>query len=125
MKSTTAPLRISGNYATVACFAFATTAADTMLLYPNIFHDIPDSLALTQQFMGTVAAGDIMRPLGGLLTLCALPAAYIAVRYRTARAWTAASPAFMITGQFLLSILYRWPRANVLFDDRISTPARK
>ncbi|WP_330181890.1 hypothetical protein OHB26_37045 [Nocardia sp. NBC_01503] len=118
MKPATAPLWISSTYATVACFAFATTAAETMLLYPNIFHDIPDSLALTQQFMGTVAVGDIMRPLGGLLTLCALPAAYIAVRHRTARAWTASSLAFMITGQFLLSILYQWPRATILFDDR-------
>ncbi|GAB0103548.1 hypothetical protein JMUB6875_25210 [Nocardia sp. JMUB6875] len=118
MKTSAVPLWISGVYAVVASFAFAATASETMLLYPNIFRDIPESLAQTQQFMSVVAVGDVMRPMGGVLTLCALPAAYVAVRYRTGRGWTAASLVFLISGQFLLSILYQWPRATVLFDER-------
>ncbi|WP_067717688.1 hypothetical protein [Nocardia yamanashiensis] len=118
MRSTAVPLGVIGFYAVVASFAFATTAAETMLLYPNIFKDIPDSLAQTQEFMSVVAVGDVMRPMGGALTLCALAAVIVALWYRIGRGWLAASLLSLISGQFLLSILYQWPRANILFDDR-------
>lgn len=118
MRSITIPLVASGVYATVASFAFAATAAETMLLYPNIFRDIPESLALTEEFMSVVAVGDVMRPLGGALTLCALVACAVSVLARLGRGWLAASLVSLISGQFLLSILYLWPRASILFDDR-------
>ncbi|MFI9510931.1 hypothetical protein [Nocardia sp. NPDC052566] len=120
MRSVTIAGVIVGGYAAVAGFAFAATVAETVLLYPNIFRDIPDSLELTQRFMSVVAVGDVMRPLGGALTLCALIALVAVLRYRIARGWLAASLAALISGQFLLSILYQWPRATVLFDERNS-----
>ncbi|WP_378739556.1 hypothetical protein [Nocardia brasiliensis] len=118
MRSVTIPLVLLTGYAVVACFAFATTAAETVLLYPNIFRDIPESLELTERFMSVVAVGDIMRPLGAVLTLCALIAAVAAVRYRVGLRWLGLSLASLVSGQFLLSILYQWPRASILFDDR-------
>ncbi|CAM4511006.1 hypothetical protein NONI108955_38920 [Nocardia ninae] len=118
MRSVTVPLVVLSGYAVVACFAFGTTAAETMLLYPNIFRDIPESLELTEQFMSVVAVGDVMRPLGGVLTLCALIAGVAAVRYRIGLRWVGLSLASLVSGQFLLSILYQWPRASILFDDR-------
>ncbi|MFF3224340.1 hypothetical protein ACFYV7_16220 [Nocardia suismassiliense] len=118
MRSVTVPLVVLSGYAVVACFAFGTTAAETMLLYPNIFRDIPESLELTEQFMSVVAVGDVMRPLGGVLTLCALIAGAAAVRYRIGLRWVGLSLASLVSGQFLLSVLYQWPRASILFDDR-------
>lgn len=118
MKSVTVPLTVITGYAVVACFAFGTTAAETLLLYPNIFHDVPASLELTERFMSTVAVGDVMRPLGAVLTLCASIAAVVSLRYRIGRRWLGYSLAALLSGQSLLSILYLWPRASILFDDR-------
>lgn len=118
MRSATVPLTVIGTYAAVASFAFAAATTETILLYPNIFRDVPDSLALTEQFMSSVAVGDVMRPLGGILTLCAIIACIVSFRYRLGRNWLVASVVSLISGQFLLSILYLWPRATILFDDR-------
>ncbi|MBF6547344.1 hypothetical protein [Nocardia brasiliensis] len=116
-RGTIASVVLTG-YAVLACFAFATTAAETIFLYPNIFRDVPDSLALTEQFMSAVAVGDVMRPLGAALTLCALLAGAAALWARLGRRWLALSLASLVSGQFLLSVLYQWPRAAILFDDR-------
>lgn len=118
MRSVTVPLAVIGTYAAVASFAFAAAVTETIMLYPNIFRDVPDSLAMTEQFMSAVAVGDVMRPLGGLLTLCALVACIVSFRYRLGRNWLIASLVSLVSGQFLLSILYLWPRASILFDDR-------
>ncbi|NKY29978.1 hypothetical protein [Nocardia gamkensis] len=118
MKSVTVPLTVISGYAVVACFAFATTVAETLFLYPNIFRDVPESLELTEQFMSTVAVGDVMRPLGAVLTLCALLACAVSLAYRIGRRWLGFSLAALLSGQFLLSIRYLWPRASILFDDR-------
>ncbi|MFE3444923.1 hypothetical protein ACFXNW_17980 [Nocardia sp. NPDC059180] len=118
MRSVTVASAVIGVYAVVASFAFATTAVETILLYPNIFRDVPESLAQTQEFMSVVAVGDVMRPMGGVLTLTALIACAVAVRSPIARGWMTASLVSLISGQFLLSVLYQWPRASILFDDR-------
>ena len=118
MRSVTVASVPIGIYAVVASFAFATTAVETLLLYPNIFRDVPDSLAQTQEFMSAVAVGDVMRPMGGVLTLTALIACTVSMYYRIARRWLACSLVSLISGQFLLSILYQWPRASILFDER-------
>ncbi|MBL1079377.1 hypothetical protein JK358_33725 [Nocardia sp. 2] len=112
------PTALIGGYATVAFFVFSATVAETWLLYPNIFRQVPESLVQAQEFMSVIAVGDVMRPLGAAMTLCALVAAVAALRYRVARRWLAGSLTALISGQFLLSILYLWPRASILFDDR-------
>jgi len=107
-----------GAYAVVAFFVFSAAAAETVLLYPNILRDVPESLQMTQDFMSVIGVGDVMRPLGGLMMVSALIAAAASVRYRIARVWVAASVAALLSGQFLLSITYLWPRATILFDHR-------
>ncbi|MFI6869459.1 hypothetical protein [Nocardia sp. NPDC050406] len=118
MRSTAIPLVVLGLYAAVASFVFAAATTETILLYPNIFRDVPDSLALSEQFMSEVRVGDVMRPLGMVETATALMATAIALYYRTARRWVLASLIPLIAGQFLLSVLYLWPRASILYDDR-------
>ncbi|MFI6165884.1 hypothetical protein ACIBCN_03770 [Nocardia sp. NPDC051052] len=118
MRSVTVPLVVLTGYAVVACFVFGTAAAETLLLYPNIFRDVPESLELSQRFLSAISVGEVMRPLGGVLTLCAVLAFVAAVRYRVAVRWTVLSLVPLVIGQFLLSVLYEWPRATILFDDR-------
>ncbi|WP_324247897.1 hypothetical protein [Nocardia sp.] len=114
----TVPAVVLGGYALVATIACLVTVTETILFYPNVFHDIPDSLARTEEFMSVVGVGDVLRPMGAVLTLVALIAAAVAARYRIARAWTAASLVPLLSGQFLLSVAYQWPRVEILFDDR-------
>ncbi|RBO89375.1 hypothetical protein DFR74_10752 [Nocardia puris] len=118
MKTMTVPTTVIGGYAVVASFVFSATIVETIMFYPNIFRDIPESLVLHDEFMSAIGIGDIMRPLGAVMTLCALIACAAAVRYRIARGWVVASLASLVAGQFLLSVLYQWPRASILFDDR-------
>ncbi|PXX62432.1 hypothetical protein DFR70_107300 [Nocardia tenerifensis] len=118
MRRITIPLVVLTGYAVVAFFAFGAAVVETIMLYPNIFRDVPESLAETQHFMSAVAVGDVMRPLGGVLTLCALLAAIASVRYRVGVRSTVLSLISLVSGQFLLSVLYLWPRATILFDDR-------
>jgi hypothetical protein len=118
MKTFTIPWIVTGIYATIASFVFAAATSETLLLYPNIFRDIPDSLASTQDFMSVVAVGDVMRPLGALMLVCGLIAGAVSLWYRIARRWLAASLIAVVGGQFLLSRLYLWPRGSILFDDR-------
>lgn len=118
MRSVTVAFTVIGTYAAVASFVFAATVAETILLYPNIFHDIPASLELAERFMSEIAVGDLMRPLGGALVICALIACAAGVLFRIARGWLTASLVSLVGGQGLLSVLYLWPRASVLFDDR-------
>ncbi|MEU4345559.1 hypothetical protein AB0H00_30620 [Nocardia sp. NPDC023852] len=118
MKTFTIPMTVIGTYAIIAFFVFAVAASETLLLYPNIFRDIPESLELTQEFMSVVAVGEVMRPLGAGMLVSALIAGAVSVRYRIARRWLACSLTALVSGQFLLSIRYLWPRASILFDDR-------
>ncbi|WP_069164440.1 hypothetical protein [Nocardia altamirensis] len=118
MRNVTFPLAVVSVYAVVATLAFGTTVGETALLYPNIFRDVPESLELTDRFMSVVDVGDVMRPLGGALTLCAVIAAVVAFWYRLGRLRMGLSLASLVSGQFLLSVLYQWPRATILFDDR-------
>ncbi|MGW0246702.1 hypothetical protein ACWDYH_08690 [Nocardia goodfellowii] len=114
MRPTTIPLATTGAYATMASLVFAITAAETIFLYPNMFRDVPESLALADEFMTVVDIGSVMRPMGGVMTLCAVIAIVVALWARQARGWIAASLVFLISGQFLLSVLYQWPRASIL-----------
>ncbi|MFC8044984.1 hypothetical protein [Nocardia sp. NPDC057353] len=107
-----------GGYAAVASLAFAATLVETTLLYPNIFRDVPASLALSEEFMSAVAIGDVMRPLGAVLMFTALLALAAAVAYRVARRWVLLSLIPLLLGQAVLSMLYQWPRATMLYDDR-------
>ncbi|NEW48769.1 hypothetical protein GV792_01700 [Nocardia cyriacigeorgica] len=116
MRSTTMPLAAIGTYATVASLVFAVTAAETIFLYPNMFRDIPESLALSEEFMTVVDIGAVMRPMGGVMTLCAMIAIVVALWARQARGWITASLVFLVGSQFL-SILYQWPRASI-FGER-------
>ncbi|UGT56124.1 hypothetical protein [Nocardia asteroides] len=118
MRKLTTSLTASTVYAILATFVFCTMVAETIFLYPNYFHDIPHSLVVGEEFTVAVSVGEVMRPLGMVLTLSAVVATAASLWSRTARAWIAASLAAFVPGMFLLSPLYLWERWTILFDDR-------
>jgi hypothetical protein len=118
MLKLTAALSAATVYAALATLVFCTMIAETVFLYPNYFHDIPDSLIVADEFTAMVSVGSVMRPLGAVLTLSAVVATAASLWSRTARVWMLASLAALVSGLFLLSALYLWERWTILFDER-------
>ncbi len=112
------PLIASGSYAALATVVFCTMLAETVFLYPNYFHDIPNSLVVADEFTAVVSVGSVMRPLGAALTLAAVVAVAVGLWAGQARLWLLASLLSLVSGLALLSMLYLWPRWTILFDDR-------
>ncbi|MGW6619696.1 hypothetical protein ACWF99_00615 [Nocardia sp. NPDC055002] len=118
MRKLTAALAATTLYAALATLVFCTMIAETDFLYPNYFHDIPASLIVADEFTAVVSVGSVMRPLGAALMLTGVVAVAATLWSKTSRIWTLASMLSLVSGLFLLSALYLWPRWTVLFDDR-------
>lgn len=104
-------------FAAVATFAFGTLLSETLLLYPNIFADVPDSLALTMEFMAVSAPGDVLPPLGAASLLTGVAAVALTVRRASVRWWEIAAVVSLLLGQFLFSAIFFWPRNQIMFSE--------
>ncbi|KAF0847128.1 hypothetical protein [Nocardia caishijiensis] len=118
MRKLTIALTTATVYAVLATLVLCTMVAETIFLYPNYFHDVPASLAVADEFTAVVSVGSVMRPLGMVLTLSAVLAVAAGVWSGRARGWLLASIVPFVSGMFLLSMLYLWPRWPILFEDR-------
>jgi hypothetical protein len=107
-------LIVVGAYLWVMLILFGSIVLETFLVYPNIFHDPPASLATSLEFMRIRAPSDFYPPLGFLSWL--LGAASVIAVWRTpgARRWIMLSLA-MIVCDGLLSMAYFWPRNTIMF----------
>ena len=95
--------------------AFGTLLSETLLLYPNIFADIPESLELALEFMSVTTPGDVLPPLGMLTVVTALAAVLLTIRRRVVRLWTVGAAAALVIGEFVFSALFFWPRNHIMF----------
>jgi hypothetical protein len=87
---------------------------ETFMLYPNIFHDPPRSLGLAMEFMAVRGPDDFFPPLGFLSWVTGAGALVLAWRSQPARWWMLLSLG-MIVADGLISILFFWPRNEILF----------
>ena len=87
---------------------------ETFMVYPNIFHDPPRSLALAMAFMTVRGPDDFFPPLGFLSWLTGVGALVLGWRALPARWWILLS-LLMIVADGLISILFFWPRNEVMF----------
>ncbi|MGV0578489.1 DUF1772 domain-containing protein [Mycolicibacterium elephantis] len=104
-------------FAAVATFAFGTLLSETLLLYPNIFADVPDSLALTMEFMAVSAPGDVLPPLGAASLLTGVAAVALTIRRAAVRWWEIAAVVSLLFGQFIFSAAFFWPRNQIMFTE--------
>lgn len=112
----TRPTRaVSIVFAWVAITTFSGVLIETLLIYPNIFADVPASLARSTAFFSEVGPGDVF-PVLGLATLVT-GVATIAVtwRLRPARLRALAAVAVALVGEFGFSAWFFWPRNTVMF----------
>lgn len=96
---------------------FGGLLAETVLLYPNIFHDVPRSLASASTFMAVTNPGDYF-PLLGMTSLClGVLAVVVNWRVTVVRRWYLGGIAVVALGDYLLSALYMWERNTILFQE--------
>lgn len=87
---------------------------DTFMLYPNIFHNIPESLELGMEFMAVASPHTYFPPLGAASISTGILAFMLAWKTEPARYWILFS-IFMIVLEGATSIVFEWPRNEILF----------
>ncbi|NLU62090.1 DUF1772 domain-containing protein [Rhodococcus sp. HNM0563] len=113
------PIRtaITVAYSWVTLIAFGGILAETIILYPNIFHDPPASLELSVEFFSQTGPSDFFPPLGAITVALSMVTLFLLRRHSEARPWAAASLATLVVGEFAFSALYFWPRNTIMFDE--------
>jgi hypothetical protein len=89
---------------------------DTLVLYPNIFHEVPRSLETAMEFMAVSGPGDFFPPLGMISWLTGIGSLVLNWRVKSARYWILGS-LIMIVCQGLISIAFFWPRNTIMFTE--------
>ncbi|QDB79917.1 hypothetical protein FHE66_02240 [Georgenia sp. 311] len=87
---------------------------ETLMVYPNVFADPPDSLALTMDFLSVTGPSDFFPPFGMATWAFGAAALVTTWRQRDARGWVALSLA-MVVCEGIASVLFFWPRNEILF----------
>lgn len=101
--------------------SFGGVAAETVMLYPNIFDDAPASLERAREFMVARGPSDYFPPVGAAVVLTSLAATAFTLREPRLRWWIGAAAAVFIVCEFLFSALFFWPRNQVMFVDAVGT----
>ncbi|MBF6209505.1 DUF1772 domain-containing protein [Nocardia puris] len=109
-------LGVPGLYVWIAMVAFGGIAVETIVIYPNVFHDVPASLAEASAFFEITGPADFFPPMGAATVLAAVVSTVLVWR-TPARWWVAGSLGTLVLGEFLFSVLYFWPRNEIMFDE--------
>lgn len=105
---------VVASYLWVMMTLFGAIVMETFMVYPNIFANPPDSLALTMEFFAVTGPNDFFPPLGLASWVVGAAALVVCWRERRARWWMLLSLA-MICAEGIVSILYFWPRNEIMF----------
>ena len=106
-------------YLWVMMILLGALALQTFMIYPNIFHDPPASLAAAMAFMSEAAPSDFFPPLGFLSCVTGAAALALAWPNATARRWLLVSLG-CIVADGLVSIVFFWPRNDVMFVEGLA-----
>jgi hypothetical protein len=104
-----------------AMLSFGGVAAETVMLYPNVFGDPPASLDRAREFLVAGGPSDYFPPLGATVVLSSLVAAALTWREPLLRWWIVGAAAVFIACDFVFSALFFWPRNEVMFVDPVGT----
>jgi hypothetical protein len=89
---------------------------DTLVLYPNIFHDVPRSLETAMEFMVVRGPGDFFPPLGLLSWVTGIGSLILGWRAKSAR-YLLLGSMIVIVCQGLVSMAFFWPRNTIMFAE--------
>ena len=89
---------------------------ETLILYPNIFHDVPGSLETALAFMVVRGPHDFFPLVGNLAMLTGIGSLVLGWRVKSARYWILGSVIIIFVGEFLFSMAFFWPRNTVMSE---------
>ncbi|MFG2064573.1 DUF1772 domain-containing protein [Micromonospora sp. NPDC048871] len=104
-----------------AMMSFGGVAAETVMLYPNVFHDPPASLDRAREFLAVSGPSDYFPPLGASVVLLSVAATVLTWRQRGLRWWIVAATVVFVACEFLFSVVFFWPRNEIMFVDPAGT----
>ncbi|WP_448609248.1 DUF1772 domain-containing protein [Geodermatophilus sp. URMC 60] len=104
-----------------AMLSFGGVAAETVMLYPNVFGDPPASLERAREFLVAGGPSDYFPPLGAAVVVSGLAATVLTWREPRVRWWVVGAAAVFIACDFVFSVLFFWPRNEVMFVDPVGT----
>lgn len=108
-------LAVSVVFAWVAITTFSGVLIETLLIYPNIFGDVPTSLVRSTEFFSEVGPGDVFPVLGIATLATGLLTVVTTWRLRSARLRALIAVAVVLVGEFGFSAWFFWPRNTVMF----------
>ncbi|MDN4524126.1 hypothetical protein [Fictibacillus fluitans] len=88
--------------------------ADTFMLYPNIFYNVPQSLQTGMDFMKVASPHTYFPPLGAASIVTGILALALGWRFKVARYWILFSM-LMIVVEGAVSMIFEWPRNEIMF----------
>lgn len=103
--------------------SFGGVAAETVMLYPNIFVDPPASLERAREFIVAGGPSDYFPPLGMSVIVSSLASTVLVWRDRRLRWWVAGAAATFVACEFVFSAVFFWPRNEIMFVDPVGTHA--
>ncbi|MEU6719582.1 hypothetical protein ABZ897_49680 [Nonomuraea sp. NPDC046802] len=104
-------------YVWIAMVAFGGIAVETIVIYPNVFHDVPASLAESMRFFVVTGPADFFPPLGAVTVVFSVATLVLLWPARQTRPWAGGSLLSLLLGEFLFSALYFWPRNDIMFEE--------
>ena len=90
---------------------------ETLILYPDIFHDVPRSFETAKAFMVVTGPSNLFPPIGMLAILTGLGSLILGWNVKQARYWVLGSLSTIVVGEFLFSALFFWPRNTIMFEE--------
>lgn len=101
-------------YLWVMMVLFGAIVLETLMIYPNVFADPPESLELAMDFLSVSGPSDFFPPLGFATWVFGAGALVLSWPVKASRWWIAFS-LLMIVCEGVASMLYFWPRNEVMF----------
>jgi uncharacterized membrane protein len=94
---------------------FGAIVFETLIIYPNIFHDIPRSFETAIAFMVVKGPHDFFPPVGMGILILGILTTLLGWHVKAARYWILGSVIIIIVGEFLFSMFFFWPRNTIMF----------
>ena len=92
---------------------------ETLMVYPNVFADPPESLELTMDFLSVSGPSDFFPPIGLASWLLGAASLLLCLRDRGVRPWLVLS-LVMIVCEGVASMLFFWPRNEIMFVEGLA-----
>ncbi|URT71647.1 DUF1772 domain-containing protein [Cytobacillus firmus] len=89
---------------------------EVFMVYPNIFHNVPESFEVSMDFMEAASPHTFFPPLGLASWITGAGALILVWKIKSARSWVLGSILVMIL-LGLVSMIFEWPRNEIMFID--------